>query len=87
MKNFRPGVPEHSLQQNLRLIEAGRIVHQQLHFLCGQYETKTYLARHRDSFSAALQHIRTRDLTNTVVEVECPGGRIACSEYALLDPG
>jgi predicted nuclease of predicted toxin-antitoxin system len=43
--------------------------------------------RQRELFSAALQHIGTRDLTNTVVEVEYSGGRIACSEYALPDPG
>ena len=40
-------------------------------------------ARQRELFSAALEHIGARDLTNTVVEVEYAGNRIACSEYAL----
>jgi len=34
-------------------------------------------------FSAALEHIGTRDLTNAVVEIKYAGNRIACSEYAL----
>ena len=37
----------------------------------------------RELFSAALEHIGTRDLINTVIEVEYVGNRIACSEYAL----
>jgi len=37
----------------------------------------------RELFSAALEHIGARDLTNTVIEVEYVGNRIACSEYAL----
>jgi predicted nuclease of predicted toxin-antitoxin system len=43
--------------------------------------------RQCELFSAALQHIGTRDLTNTVIEVEYSRGRIACSEYELPDPG
>jgi predicted nuclease of predicted toxin-antitoxin system len=43
--------------------------------------------RQRELFSAALQHIGTRDLTNTVVEVEYSGSRIECSEYALPEAG
>jgi predicted nuclease of predicted toxin-antitoxin system len=39
--------------------------------------------RQRELFSAALEHIGGRDLTNTVVEVEFAGNRIVCSEYAL----
>ena len=39
--------------------------------------------RQREPFSAALEHIGTRDLTNTVVEVKYAGNRIVCSEYAL----
>jgi predicted nuclease of predicted toxin-antitoxin system len=39
--------------------------------------------RQRELFSAALEHIGARDLTNTVVEVEYVGNRIECSEYAL----
>lgn len=34
-------------------------------------------------FAAALKHIGTRDLTNTVVEVQFVGGDIKCSEYEL----
>jgi len=34
-------------------------------------------------FAAALKHIGTRDLTNTVVEVQFVGGGIKCSEYEL----
>jgi predicted nuclease of predicted toxin-antitoxin system len=37
----------------------------------------------RELFAAALKHIGTRDLTNTVLEVKYAGGRIECSEYAL----
>jgi hypothetical protein len=40
-------------------------------------------ARQRELFSAALEHVGARDLTNTVVEVEYAGNRIVCSEYAL----
>jgi predicted nuclease of predicted toxin-antitoxin system len=43
--------------------------------------------RQRELFSAALEHIGTRDLTNTVVEVKYAGNRIACSEYALPEAG
>jgi predicted nuclease of predicted toxin-antitoxin system len=39
--------------------------------------------RQRELFSAALKHIGTRDLTNTVVEVKYAGNWIVCSEYAL----
>jgi len=34
-------------------------------------------------FSAALKHIGTRDLTNTVVEVRYTANRITCSQYLL----
>lgn len=44
-------------------------------------------AHQRELFSAVLQHIGARDLTNTVVEVEYAGKRIACSEYALPESG
>lgn len=37
----------------------------------------------RELFSAALRHIGTRDLANTVVEVKYAGNRTVCSEYAL----
>jgi len=37
----------------------------------------------RELFNAALKHIGTRDLTNTVIEVKYAGNRIECSEYAL----
>jgi hypothetical protein len=40
-------------------------------------------ARQRELFSAALEHVGARDLTNTVVEVEYAGNRIVCSECAL----
>ncbi len=39
--------------------------------------------RQRELFTAALEHIGARDLTNTVVEVEYARNRIECSEYAL----
>lgn len=39
--------------------------------------------RQRELFSAALEHIGARDLTNTVVEVECVENKVVCSEYAL----
>ena len=39
--------------------------------------------RQRELFTAALQHIGARDLTNTVMEVEYAGDHIECSEYAL----
>ena len=32
-------------------------------------------------FSAALRHIGTRDLTNTIVEVRYTANRITCSQY------
>ena len=41
----------------------------------------------RELLSAALEHIGTRDLTNTVVEVKYAGNQIACSEYALPEAG
>jgi predicted nuclease of predicted toxin-antitoxin system len=37
----------------------------------------------RELFAAALKHIGTRDLTNTVVEVRFVGDQIQCSEYEL----
>jgi predicted nuclease of predicted toxin-antitoxin system len=37
----------------------------------------------RELFGAALKHIGTRDLTNTVVEVRFVGAAIQCSEYEL----
>ena len=37
----------------------------------------------RELLRAALEHIGTRDLTNTVVEVKYAGNQIACSEYTL----
>ena len=37
----------------------------------------------RELFKATLGQIATRDLTNSVVEVDYPGDRIVCSEYAL----
>jgi len=37
----------------------------------------------RELFKAALDHIGTRDLTNSVVEVNYVGDRIVCSEYIL----
>ena len=43
--------------------------------------------RQRELFIAALQHIGTRDPTNTVVEVGYAGNRILCSEYALPEAG
>jgi len=44
-------------------------------------------AHQRELFGAALEHIGTRDLTNTVVEVEYAGNRIVCSEYLLPEAG
>ncbi len=43
--------------------------------------------RQRELFSAALQHIGARDLTNTVLEVKYVGDRIQCSEYSLPEAG
>lgn len=40
-------------------------------------------ARQRQLFTAALKHIGTRDLTNTVVEAQFSGDTIECSEYVL----
>jgi predicted nuclease of predicted toxin-antitoxin system len=40
-------------------------------------------ARQRELFSAALDHVGIRDLTNTVVEVVYRGIQVECSEYAL----
>lgn len=37
----------------------------------------------QELFRAALKHIGTRDLTNTVVEVKYVRSRVECSEYAL----
>ncbi len=37
----------------------------------------------RELFAAALKHIGTRDLTNTVVEVQFVEGNIQCLEYGL----
>lgn len=37
----------------------------------------------QELFGAALEHIGTRDLTNTIVEVKYARNQIACSEYAL----
>jgi predicted nuclease of predicted toxin-antitoxin system len=42
-------------------------------------------ARQRELFTAALEHIGARDLTNTVVEVKYAGSRIVCSEYLLQE--
>lgn len=39
--------------------------------------------RQRELFTAALKHIGTRDVTNTVVEVKYTRNQIECSEYAL----
>jgi predicted nuclease of predicted toxin-antitoxin system len=41
----------------------------------------------RELFSMALQHIGSRDLTNTIVEVKYAGNLILCSEYALPEVG
>jgi len=43
--------------------------------------------RQRELFSAALEHIGGRDLTNTVLEIGFTGNRIVCSEYALPEAG
>ena len=40
-------------------------------------------SQQRELFAAALKHIGTRDLTNTVVEVRFVGDEIRCSEYEL----
>jgi Domain of unknown function (DUF5615) len=37
----------------------------------------------QELFRAALKHIGTRDLTNTVVEVKYARSRVECSEYAF----
>jgi len=39
--------------------------------------------RQRELFGLALQHIATRDLTNTVVEVKYSGNRMVCTEHLL----
>lgn len=39
----------------------------------------------RELFKAALDHIGTRDLVNSVVEVKYAEDRIVCSEYALSE--
>ena len=38
-------------------------------------------SQQRELFAAAIKHIGTRDLTNTVVEVRFVGDDIQCSEY------
>ncbi len=38
-------------------------------------------------FNAALKHIGTRDLTNTIVEVRYTASRITCSQYLLPESG
>lgn len=40
-------------------------------------------AAQKDLFSAALKHIGTRDLTNSIVEVRYAGNQITCSQYLL----
>ena len=40
-------------------------------------------ADQRELFRAALKHIGTRDLTNTIVEVRYAGNLITCSQYFL----
>jgi predicted nuclease of predicted toxin-antitoxin system len=40
-------------------------------------------SQQRELFAAALKHIGTRDLTNTVVEVRLVGNDFQCSEYEL----
>jgi predicted nuclease of predicted toxin-antitoxin system len=40
-------------------------------------------ARQRELFSAVLEHIGSRDLINTVIEVEYTGNRAECIEYAF----
>jgi predicted nuclease of predicted toxin-antitoxin system len=40
-------------------------------------------SQQRELFAAALKHIGTRDLTNTVVEVRFVQNDIQCSEYEL----
>lgn len=40
----------------------------------------------RELFAAALKHIGTRDLTNTVVEVRFVKDDVQCSEYELPRP-
>ena len=40
-------------------------------------------ADQRALFRAALKHIGTQDLTNTIVEVRYSGNRIICSQYPL----
>jgi hypothetical protein len=41
----------------------------------------------REFFEAAVDHIGSRDLTNTVMEVKYVGDRIVCSEYPLPKSG
>jgi predicted nuclease of predicted toxin-antitoxin system len=43
--------------------------------------------RQRELFAVALKHIGTRDLTNTVAEVQYARNQIECSEYALPNTG
>src|SRR5437016_5424833 len=40
-------------------------------------------ARQRELFGVVLAHIGSRDLTNTVIEVEYAGNRVQCIEYAF----
>jgi predicted nuclease of predicted toxin-antitoxin system len=39
--------------------------------------------RQRELFTAALDHIGARDLTNTVVEIRYEGNRVECLKYDL----
>ena len=41
-------------------------------------------ARQRELFAAALEHLGTRDLTNTVVEVQFAVDEIRCTEHGVL---
>ena len=43
--------------------------------------------RQGELFAAALKHMGTRDLTNTVVEVKYARNLIECSEYSLPEMG
>ena len=39
-------------------------------------------ARQHELFAAVLQHVGSRDLTNTIVEVDDAKGQVECREYA-----
>jgi len=41
-------------------------------------------ARQRELFSAVLEHVGSRQLINTVIEVDFAGKRIECVEYTFL---